>query len=138
MVFFRALVAALVLLPAGLFAQEPQGASSLTREGIEFFEKKIRPILTDRCYKCHSGDKVKADLYLDSREGLLKGGESGPAVVPGDPEKSLLIHAIRHGDDDLDMPPKQADRLSLEQVRDFETSVRMGAPDPRSAGVAKP
>jgi len=125
-------------MPLGLNAQDKGGAPVFSREGIEFFEKKIRPILSDRCYKCHSGEKVKAELWLDSRDALLKGGESGPAVVPGDPEKSLLIHAIRHGDDDLDMPPKQADWLSTEQIRDFESWVRMGAPDPRTTNGTPP
>src|SRR6187549_2102215 len=93
---------ALLLLGSVGNTQEQQAGTVFSREGLEFFEKKIRPILADRCYRCHSGDKVKAELYLDSRDGMLKGGESGPAVVPGEPEKSLLIHAIRHGDDDLD------------------------------------
>jgi len=110
------------------------------RDGLDFFEKRIRPVLIAKCYKCHSAQspKVKADLYLDTREGLLKGGESGPAVVPGDAEKSLLIHAIRQGDDDLDMPPKDSERLTPEQVRDFELWVKMGAPDPRAGDAAKP
>jgi hypothetical protein len=137
MASFRTMLA-LLLLGSLASPQEQQAGPVFSREGIEFFEKKIRPILSDRCYRCHSGDKVKADLYLDSRDGMLKGGESGPAVVPGEPEKSLLIHAIRHGDDDLDMPPKQADWLSAEQIRDFENWVKMGAPDPRAAGAALP
>jgi hypothetical protein len=137
MASFRPILA-LFLLGSFARSQEQQAGPVFTREGLEFFEKKIRPILADRCYKCHSGDKVKAELLLDSREGMLKGGESGPAVVPGEPEKSLLIHAIRHGDDDLDMPPKQADWLSVEQIRDFENWVKMGAPDPRSAGASLP
>jgi hypothetical protein len=132
----RSLLALAALAPLGLQAQD--GASPSAREGMDFFEKRIRPVLSDRCYKCHSGDKVKAELSLDSREGLLRGGESGPAVVPGDPEKSLLIHAIRHGDDDLDMPPKQAEWLTTEQIRDFESWVRMGAPDPRLSAAVKP
>src|SRR6185503_16633701 len=133
----RSILALLLLLPLGLQAQEKAGPV-FSREGLEFFEKKIRPVLSDRCLKCHSGEKVKAELWLDSRDALLKGGESGPAVVPGDPEKSLLIHAIRHGDDDLDMPPKQADWLTTEQIRDFGTWVRMGAPDPRATNGAPP
>ena len=131
-------ILALFLLGSFAGSQEQQTGTIFSREGLEFFERKIRPILADRCYRCHSGDKVKAELYLDSRDGMLKGGESGPAVVPGEPEKSLLIHAIRHGDDDLDMPPKQADWLSAEQIRDFENWVKMGAPDPRSVGGALP
>src|SRR3954464_9779760 len=98
----------------------------------DFFENKIRPILTKECYKCHSqqSEKVKGGLLLDTREGLLKGGESGLAIVPGDPEKSLLIKAIRYTDPDLQMPPK-GKKLSDAQVADFVAWVKMGAPDPR-------
>src|SRR3954452_11083904 len=71
--------------------------------GLEFFEKKIRPVLVDQCYKCHSAksEKVKGGLLLDSRAGLLKGGDSGPSIVPGKPGNSLLIKAIGYGDPDL-------------------------------------
>src|ERR671924_526315 len=77
-------------------------------EGIEYFEKHIRPVLVERCYRCHSKDaeKVKGGLLLDSREGILKGGEGGPVLVPGDPEKSKLIIAIRYHDEEIRMPPK--------------------------------
>ena len=128
-------VLALLLAGAPFAAQAQQQA-----DGIEFFEKKIRPVLADKCYKCHSqkSEKVKADLWLDTREGMLRGGESGPAIVPGDLDKSLLIHAIRIGDDELDMPPKETDRLTNEQIRDFETWVKMGAPSPASTDAAKP
>jgi hypothetical protein len=122
-----------------LGAQEARSqAPAFTPEAIEYFEKRIRPVLVDKCYRCHSAksEKVKAGLLLDTREGLLKGGESGPAVIPGDVEKSLLIHAIRYSDDDLDMPPNKVDQLSLAQVHDFEQWVRMGAPDPRISNVA--
>src|SRR5436190_15838221 len=65
-------------------------------DGIEFFEKRIRPILAGHCYECHSaaGKKTKGGLGLDTRDGLRKGGDSGPALVPGTPEKSLLIRAV--------------------------------------------
>src|SRR5687768_899939 len=77
-------------------------------EGIAFFEAKIRPVLADKCYECHSAaKKVKAKLHLDSRAGVLEGGESGPSIVPGQPEKSLLIKAISYHDEDLEMPPKE-------------------------------
>jgi hypothetical protein len=100
-------------------------------DGVEFFEKKIRPILVDRCYECHSeGTKAKGNLLLDSRDALLKGGDDGPAVTPGDPGKSLLIKAVRYLDEDLQMPPKH--RLDPQQVADLEAWVTMGAPDPRS------
>lgn len=85
--------------------------------GIAFSEKSIRPILVKQCYKCHSADskKVKGGLPLDTRAGLLKGGETGPAVVPGNVKKSLLIEALHHNT--LRMPPKgklPAARSSLE------------------------
>src|SRR4051794_39227141 len=72
---------------------------------LEFFEKKIRPVLVSSCYKCHSteGEKIKGGLLVDTRAALLKGGDSGPAIVPGDANKSLLIQSIRHEDPDLAM-----------------------------------
>jgi hypothetical protein len=105
------------------------------REGLELFEKRIRPVLIDRCYSCHSAEakKLKGDLYLDSREGILKGGELGPSIVPGDPDKSLLIKAIRYKDEELKMPPKG--KLAPEIVADFEAWVKRGAPDPRTKGA---
>jgi hypothetical protein len=100
-------------------------------EGIEFFEKNVRPILVDTCYKCHSAksEKLKGGLLLDTRAGSLKGGKTGPAVVPGDLDKSLLIKAVRYTDEDLQMPPKE--QLSKTQVAALEAWVKMGAPDPR-------
>ena len=100
---------------------------------IEFFEHKIRPIFVETCYKCHSkeSDKVKGGLLLDTRDGLLKGGDTGPAIVPGDLDRSLLIKAIRYTNDDLQMPPK-GKKLAPEQVAALETWVKMGAPDPRT------
>src|SRR5881392_1989630 len=119
-----------------LFSVAPASAAQAKSEGYDFFEKRIRPVLVERCYKCHSAsaEKVKGDLLLDSREGMLKGGESGkPAVVAGDAEKSRLIEAIRYGNDDVQMPPKKAGgKLSDEQIADFIAWVNMGAPDPRT------
>jgi hypothetical protein len=109
------------------------GAAPLSTAEVEFFEKRIRPVLVQQCMDCHNQNKVKAGLYLDSREGVHKGGETGPLFVVGNPDKSLLIQAIRYTDDDLQMPPKH--RLTPEQVRDFEEWVRMGAPDPRDGKV---
>ncbi len=101
-----------------------------TPEQVEFFERRIRPVLTDQCYSCHShsGEKLKANLFLDSREDALKGGDTGPAMIAGQPEKSLLIEAIRYGNPDLQMPPKK--RLSPEQVADLTAWVQNGAPWP--------
>ena len=108
-------------------------------EDFEFFEKNIRPVLADNCYKCHSAtsEKVKGGLLLDTKEGLLKAGDTGPAIVPGDPEKSLLIKAVRYADKDLQMPPKDK-RLSDAQIADLVAWVKMGAPDPRTNKVAAP
>ena len=102
-------------------------------DGIAFFEAKIRPVLIERCYQCHSAesDKVKGGLRVDHREGMVKGGDGGPSVVPGKPEESPLIEAIRYADEAVRMPPKTP--LSHEQVADFETWVKMGAPDPRDS-----
>jgi len=100
--------------------------------GIEFFEKKIRPILLDECYQCHSQEnKVKGGLRLDWKGGWLTGGESGPAITPGQVGKSLLIQAVRHTHSDIKMPPKK--RLSKEQIIDLERWIAMGAPDPRGS-----
>lgn len=104
------------------------------KSGAEFFEKKIRPILVRHCYECHSGDpkKAKAHLVLDTRDGLRKGGESGPVIVPGHPDDSPLIEAIRY--EGLEMPPKE--KLSDELIEDLVQWVEMGAPDPRSGKAA--
>jgi Protein of unknown function (DUF1553)/Protein of unknown function (DUF1549)/Planctomycete cytochrome C len=128
---------ALVALSVALIPQLRAAEQKLTTEQLDFFEKKIRPILTDNCYKCHSqqSEKVKGGLLLDTRAGLLKGGETGPAIVPGDPEKSLLIKAIRYKDKDLQMPPNDR-QLADNQIQDLETWVKMGAPDPRTTADA--
>ena len=112
-------------------------AVDLSPAATQFFEGKIRPILANNCYQCHSAqaEKVKGGLLLDSREGCLKGGESGPAIVPGDPENSRLIKAVRYTDPDLQMPPKNK-KLSDEQIADLTAWVKMGAPDPRVGPVS--
>src|SRR3954453_14081446 len=107
--------------------------------GVDFFEKKIRPVLSEKCYKCHSAnaEKIKGGLTLDSRDGIRKGGENGPAVVPGKLEDSLLIEAVRYGNKDTAMPPQKAGgKLAESVIKDLEKWVEMGAPDPR-VGEAK-
>src|SRR5690349_4631365 len=83
-------------------------ANQFTREQLAFYEQQVLPILSDNCYKCHShqADKIKGGLVLDSREGALKGGETSPAIIPGAPDQSLLMKAVRHETEDLQMPPK--------------------------------
>jgi hypothetical protein len=123
-------------IPAALAQDKP-----LTPEELEFFETKIRPALIEHCHKCHSGDKdakVKGGLQVDSRAALLKGGSSGAAIVAGNPQRSLLYKAISYTDPNLQMPPK--DKLPDNVVSDFESWIRMGAPDPRTgkaAGILK-
>jgi len=107
--------------------------------GIEFFESKIRPLLVDNCYKCHShqSEKVRGGFMLDTRDGLRQGGDSGPAIVPGHPEKSLLIRAVSYTDKDLQMPPKDQ-KLADEQIESLRAWVKMGAPDPRASDSSAP
>lgn len=113
-------------------------AASSDPSGVEFFEKRIRPVLIDHCYKCHSAksEKLKANLLLDSRQGAIQGGDTGPAVVPGNPEKSLLIEAIKYANDDMKMPPKT--KLPANVVADMVKWVQMGAPWPSETNVASP
>jgi len=108
--------------------------AALSPEHLAFFEQKIRPVLTEHCYQCHSAEakqnkKLKGGLYLDSRAGLLTGGDTGPAIVAGKSDKSLLMTAIRWQDTDIEMPPKK--KLPDEIIADFAKWIDMGAPDPR-------
>ena len=105
----------------------------------EFFEKRIRPVLIEQCYECHSttSKKIKGGLRADSRASLLQGGDTGPAITPGKPEASLIMTAISHRDKDLAMPPKKA-KLPDSVVADFERWIREGAIWPGSEVVAVP
>lgn len=125
-------------LCAASFAQAADDAQP-TKEGLEFFEKNVRPILSDRCYECHSATKnsSKGGLILDSRDGALKGGDEGPSVVPGNLEKSLLIKAVRYTDPEFAMPPKKTGgKLPDDKIAILEEWVKMGAPMP-AGGAAK-
>ncbi len=111
-----------------------------TPEEVEFFEKSVRPVLANKCFTCHSNEakKLKAGLKLDSIDSMLAGGVSGPAIVPGDADASLLIQAVRYSDPDLSMPPKS--QLDESIVKDLEKWVTMGAPWPgaKPTGEAGP
>jgi hypothetical protein len=126
-------VIGLVLAPDAATAAPP--TTKPTPADIEFFEKRVRPVLVKHCYSCHSADakKVKGGLRLDTRDGVLKGGTSGPAVVPGDPARSLLVRAVRHADPDLKMPPET--KLTATEIAGLEAWVKKGAPDPRVGGA---
>lgn len=123
--------ASLVVISAAVAAaeQKPNAAH------LEFFEKKIRPVLVEHCYSCHSAKAktLQGGLLLDSKAGLLKGGDSGPAVVSGKPADSLLLKALRY-QDGYEMPPKG--KLPAGIVADFERWIRLGAPDPRTGAIA--
>ncbi len=130
---FLILSTALLMAPVSTRAANPSEATLQPRSnpaGDAFFEKKIRPLLSSQCFKCHSASatKLKGNLFLDSLAGAMKGGDTGPAVVPGDPAKSLLIEAVSYTNDDLKMPPRT--RLPESAVADLKQWVKMGAPWP--------
>jgi len=104
------------------------------RAGLEFFEARIRPVLVNHCYECHSTEskEAKGGLLLDTREAIRRGGDSGHAVVPGSVADSLIINALNY--DDFEMPP--AGPLSAEVVADFKRWIISGAPDPREGATA--
>src|SRR5437764_6336755 len=125
------------LLPALVVSRgTAQAPAASAAEGVAFFEKQIQPILAENCFKCHShaAKKSKGGLVLDSQGGFLKGGDSGPAVVPGEPDKSRLIQAIRQTDE-LKMPPGK--KLSDAQIALLVRWVKMGAPAPDTGKVVK-
>ena len=135
----RRLSAHLLILMSVLACNSVPGQETreITDNEKAFFEKRIRPVLVKRCYSCHSEDaarskKLKGSLLLDSRAGILRGGESGASIVPGKPDESLLLDAMRH--DTLEMPPNE--KLNDAVIADFEKWIRMGAPDPRTNSQA--
>ncbi len=115
---------------AVFLAAAPVRAAGPDARGVDFFETKIRPVLVENCYSCHSAQagKKKGGLALDTRAGVLKGGDTGPAIVAGQPDKSLLLAAVVQ-DGDLKMPPKK--KLSDAVIADVRRWIEMGAPDPR-------
>ena len=132
---------ALVLIGPGVaFATDPPAKDD--PKAIEFFEAKVRPVLVENCYQCHSdrAGKSSGGLKLDSRTAIRKGGDGGPAVAPGDPKASLLLTAVTHADPDLKMPPRKP-RLPDAVIADLTKWVQTGAADPRvdaAAAVNRP
>ncbi len=135
---FILLVVASVGISSISFSGEiPNTPSTPTAEQLEFFERSVRPLLVEHCYSCHSSrtEKLKANLLVDSRTGLLRGGDSGAAIVPGDADGSLLIAAIRY--ENYEMPPKG--KLPPKDIETLEKWIEMGAPWPTEAApAAKP
>ena len=119
--------------PLAILLLASSSALAADPAGIAFFEQKVRPVLVEHCYSCHSAEakKLKGNLYLDSKAGWEKGGDSGePAVVPGKPEDSLLLLTVQHLEEDMEMPPKKP-KLPDAVIADLVMWVKMGAPDPR-------
>src|SRR5213080_4938553 len=128
-VFFQRMTARdlILILLSGAIARS-RGAAA---QDDAFFETRVLPLLKQRCFECHSHEKkIKGSLALDSRSGWEKGGKSGPAVVPGKPEASLLIKAVSHAEKDLKMPPKKM--LPADEIALLTEWVQKGAPDPRA------
>lgn len=127
-----ALVLPAALSSQGLHAQESANATQIDAEQRQNFEKKVRPLLAEHCWSCHGQENAESELRLDSLEGLLDGGTRGPAILPGQPEKSLMITAVNHADR-LQMPPKQ--KLPPAEIAVLANWVRDGAywPDARPA-----
>ena len=113
------------VLVAGWMAWSAPRAAADERETL--FESKIRPVLVGTCFRCHGDSKTSGELRVDSLKGLLQGGESGPAIVPGKPEVSLLIRAIQRQADVSAMPPEKVNALRPDQVADFVSWVKGGA-----------
>ncbi len=115
--------------------QSPESEASQ----FEFFEKRIRPLLVDQCYSCHSAssEKIKGGLLLDSKESILRGGDTGPAMILGNAAGSLMIKAVHYKDPDLQMPPKNK-KLSNRQIQDLELWINLGAAWPNSANGSVP
>jgi len=123
------LVAACLLTPLTALAVEETGSPKFDAQALDFFEKKVRPLLVKRCYECHSGqsEEPKGGLRLDSRAAVVAGGDTGAAVVPGKPQKSLLVDAINYGDL-YEMPPKS--KMPPEEIALLTKWVKLGAPWP--------
>jgi len=133
---YRILGLVLLALPSLAAPAIAQAQEVADKAGIEFFEQKIRPVLVQHCYSCHSAEaqtagKLKGSLFVDSPQGLLTGGDTGPALVKGKSADSLLIEALKYGD--LKMPP--AGKLPDSVIADFSKWVDLGAPDPRTAAT---
>src|SRR4051812_29467083 len=116
------------LMTATLGAAEVPKDGGSTPEGVEFFEKNVRPVLVENCQKCHGSSKQFAGLRLDSRQAMIEGGENGPVLIPGDPDQSPIVQAIRH-EGDVRMPPKGG-KLPEPAARALADWVKMGAPWP--------
>jgi cytochrome c553 len=124
-----------ILLCLAFAADEPVQVANPTVEQLRFFETNVRPVLVEHCQKCHGDKKQWGGLRLDSREALMRGGDSGATIVPRKPNESLLIRAVRHEDDDLKMPKEG--KLTERQIADLVRWIEMGAPFPPATATTK-
>ncbi len=122
-------VISIVFFAASLSLAQAQEANPLSPQQIEFFESKVRPLLVEHCYECHSGGEEQGGLRLDHRQGLRRGGDTGPAINEERLGESLLLRAVGYEDFDLQMPP--SGKLPAESIRVFQEWVTTGAGDPR-------
>src|SRR5262245_21102977 len=130
--FFPLVTAAACALPARrVSADTPRSPRTAEDAGVEFFERKIRPLFSAHCFDCHGPDKQEGELRLDGHAAVLAGGNRGPAVVPGDPETSPLVRAVRYTDEDFQMPP--SGKLDDPEIASIVEWVRRGAPGPRDS-----
>lgn len=130
-----ALVGAILLILSLALPTQPAHSETPTADEMEFFEKKIRPLLAERCVSCHGPQKQWSNFRLDSRDALLKGGDLGTAVIPSKPEESPLLAAIKH-EGELIMPPEPAPKLSEAEIGDLTHWIAIGAPWPTENAVA--
>src|SRR5215469_6552855 len=125
---------AIALLGAVMASASRAEPPAATPEQVEFFEKNVRPLLANRCWKCHGPEKQESGLRLDAGDAVLKGGESGPVIVPGEPAKSALLVAIRY-QGDTQMPPSA--KLPEAELAALVAWVQMGAPWPKDAAKSE-
>ena len=114
-----------------------QASDPFSRQQLDFFERSIRPLLIEHCYKCHSGqaDPLKGNLRVDDRRLLVAGGDRGPAVVPGRPMESVLWNAVQYSNEDLQMPP--AGKLADNDLQAIQEWIQLGLPMPAAAEVGE-
>lgn len=129
-----ALTATLVLTAAVSFSADAPKLAVQNAEGVRYFETHIRPLLAKHCYECHGEKDQESSLRLDTWTGLMKGGETGTAIVEGKPAQSLLLTAVKYQDPNLQMPPE--DRLSKQEIAKLEHWIRIGAPHPDATGTS--
>jgi hypothetical protein len=127
------IVLPLLFATSALFADDVSKSPAQNADGIRYFETHIRPLLAKHCYECHGGKKQESSLRLDTWAALMKGGDTGTAVVAGKPAQSLLLTAVKYQDPNLQMPPEK--RLSKQEVAKLEHWIKIGVPHPDATGA---